>query len=237
MSKRGALVLIFVLTLGTLGLMVSGLPGKLLAIREIVVEGGERIPVDDIQHMIDIEVGDNLLLADLRGTADRLRRHPRIESARVERRYPDLYVGLREREPFVAVRTDADALVWCDPDGYVLGPVPQEDAVALVVRGLGPARDTADGPRLGTDAQWRGLRQLLHFDDAFVEEVERVRVSPVGFDVSTHDAVRVRLPQDGLTRALQRLRLVWPALRERVPLGSVDLRFPGELVYEKKQQP
>jgi len=72
LSKRGALVLIFVLTLGTLGLMVSGLPGKLLAIREIVVEGGERIPVNDLRRMIDIEVGDNLLLADEQGAERRL---------------------------------------------------------------------------------------------------------------------------------------------------------------------
>jgi len=235
LSKRGALVLIFVLTLGTLGLMVSGLPGKILAIREIVVEGGERIPVNDLRRMIDIEVGDNLLLADEQGAERRLRAHAWVKAARVERRYPRLHVRVQARRPFAAVRLHSGGLVWCDDAGYVLTAIAEPEATAPVIGGLGSPEDTADGPRIGTDADWRNLRQLLRFDDGFVGPIERVRVSPVGIDAYTQDDVRVRLPQDGLTRALQRLRLAWPALRERVTLGSVDLRFPGELVYEKKQ--
>lgn len=233
MSKRGVLVLIVLIT-GILGLTQRGRLHEWLAIREVVIEGGERITADDVQRLIDISVGDNFFQADVQGAARSLRQHPWIATATVWRRYPRVYIRLEERVPFVVAQDPQGQAIWCDAQGYVLAPVedlPGEDP-AVLVSGVGPRVETADGPRLGQARQWALIRQVVRWGRTLKLGITRVELTRTGIEVEVEAGQVIRLPQVGLGSALQRLAAVWPLLRERVSFQSVDLRFPGELIYE-----
>lgn len=227
MSKRGALVLLLVLILGALGLTKSGLPDRLLAVREIVVEGGERIPSETVLRLIDVQVGDNLLAVDLAALRARLVRHPWIASARVARRFPRLVVRLEERRPFVRVRLPGGERVWCDAAGYVLSGLERPEAGPLI-QGLGPVQETPQGPRVGSQDDWQALRALVRRGGELTELVA-VRLGPAGIEVDTREGLRVKLPLEGLSRALERWSALWPTL-QGMGLQAVDLRLPAELV-------
>lgn len=221
------------LVLGTLGLIFGGYFLDVLIIRRVVIEGGERITADDVQRMIDIKVGDSLLQADVRAAATQLNQHALIRSARVSRRFFDLHVLLQERHPFIVVQVLEQGLFWCDEEGYVLNSFSAgEQAVPVIVVGLGPVRMTAGGPRVGDGSQWRLLRLVSRFDAAFLSsEIEQMQFHTGGVDFLLQEGTRIRLPLTGPGDALRRLRAIWLTLKKRVSFRFVDLRFPGELVY------
>jgi len=228
-------VAVFVVALGMLGWLSSGYIWRLWTIRNVVIEGGERITGDDVRRMIDIGVGDNLFRADLYAITDRLEQHPWIQSAVVSRRFPDLYIVIQERQPFVLVQLSGRGLVWSDAQGVVLDPYDasgRERPPTPVVTGLQPL---GEGDRVGSPEVWRLVRTLLRADFSSLSGLERIHVNPggAGVDVLTGEGVKLRLPTVGALRALRRLRSIWPTLQKKVSLQTVDLRFADELIYEQ----
>jgi len=234
-SKR--VIVLVVVALGTLAWLSSSSVRRLWTIRNVVIEGGERITADDVQRMIDIGVGDNLFRVDLYAITDRLEQHPWIRSAVTSRRFPDLYIALQERQPFVLVRLPDRGLVWCDRQGYVLEPYVEGEQDRLptpVVTGLSP---TERGGRVGDSKGWEAIRSLLLINLPFLSKLVSIHIYPgeAGVEVTTEKGVRIQLPAVGMHQALRRLQAIWPTLQNRVSLQTVDLRFSGELVYEETQ--
>lgn len=233
MSKRGFVVLV----LGLLGLTIWGcqnILGDVLAVRKIVVEGGERLTDDDVQGMINIRVGDSFIGVDLQAAERRLQQHPWVRSASVTFQYPRLRVVVQERRPFAVIQTLDQGLTWCDEEGFVLEPYAgqQQEPPVIPVEGLGPIEADERGPRIGNDAQWRAIRRLLGADFSNAFEVEKLRFFPEWVELFVDDNRRIRLPLAGLEKALNRLQWIWTMLKKRVSLHSLDLRFAGEIVYE-----
>lgn len=221
------------LILGVFGLAVIG-SSDMLTIRKIVVEGGERLTDDDVQGMTNIKVGDNFIGVDLQAATMRLQQHPWVRSARIFLQYPRLRVVIQERRPFVAVQLSKQDLVWCDEEGFVLAPYSSQEreTQSIIIEGLGAAAGDANGSRIGNGVQWKAIRRLLRtsFSDLFV--VDKLRFFAEWVDLFTQEQQRIRLPLTGLNEALGRLQPIWTLLEKRVFLHSLDLRFPGEIVYE-----
>lgn len=232
MSKRGVLTLIIVL--GAIGLITfGGFFLDLLNIRKIVIEGGERITTDDVLRMIDIQIGDSLLTADLRGAATRLHQHQWIRAANVSIRFPDVHIKLEDRTPFAVVHLPEQGPMWCDEEGYVLTPFieNEQEADVLMIEGLGETVSTPDGPRVGDEAAWSAVRLVLRSELGAFSTLEKITFHAGGMDLLNEAQQRLRLPMERTSRALRRFQAVWPFLDEGA-IKNLDVRFPGEFVYQ-----
>ncbi len=232
MSKRGVLTL--TLGLSTIGLIVLGVfLGDFLKIRNIIIEGGERITADDVLRMIDIQIGDSLLDADLKDASNRLQQHSWIRSANLSIRFPNVHIKLEERLPFVVVQLPDQGPMWCDEEGYVLTPFVEAESTEniLMIEGLGPSNSTNNGVQAGNDRAWSIVRLLLRSDLGIFSSLKSVRFHAGGADLLNEVGQKLRLPWERTSRALRRFQAVWPFLSETA-IRNLDVRFPGEIIYQ-----
>jgi hypothetical protein len=226
-----------VFALGIIGLVAfSGFFWDVLAIRKVVIEGGERITSDDVQRLIDVEIGDNILTADLNAVRQRLQVHPWVRSTTVERRYPNVHISFQERLPYAVVATSENSMMWCDEEGYVLYPFSnneqEQDTAFIEILGLGTINETVYGPRVGSDHQWGITRMLVNRFRNGIPELAKLQFFSTWVDVTTSLKQRIRLPLTGAESALRQLVSIWSDLENRVSFTTLDLRFEGEFVYE-----
>jgi POTRA domain, FtsQ-type len=133
------------------GAWVLGSPR--FALREVAVEGSDRIPAAWLQNAVAPLVGRNLVALPLEAVTDRLERHPWIASLAVEKELPDrLRIAVTERKPVALLAVGgihgtggsgrsgrsgpgtAEALVYADMAGRPIAPVaPGDDTASLLV--------------------------------------------------------------------------------------------------------
>ncbi|MCC6620676.1 MAG: FtsQ-type POTRA domain-containing protein [Deltaproteobacteria bacterium] len=105
-------------------------------VREVRVDGASRIARDEVLAIAGITPGTHLLDADVDVMAERLRAHPWIRGARVERLLPDvLVVHLVEHRPTAFLAAGELYLVDESATPFMLAPV-SEDLDLPVVTGL-----------------------------------------------------------------------------------------------------
>lgn len=119
-----------------------------VAIREIVVQGGERIEADRALQRLPFQVGANWLTADL-ATAERsLLELPEIRTAHVHRvLWGGIRVIVQEREPWVLVRVSDGTLYWSDNEGFLFARAQPPALFGPVFTGL-ETLETDGGLRL-----------------------------------------------------------------------------------------
>jgi cell division protein FtsQ len=175
-----------------------------------------------------VEVGDPLLSFSPAEARTRLETIAWVESAHVERRFPDtVLVRLTERTPF-AIWQNAGRFAVIDREGKVVttqtldafGPLP------LVV-GAGAERTAA------------ALHDLLAAHRPILERTQAlVRVGERRWNLRLHNGVDVLLPEGQEAPALNRLAEMHSrhALLDR-PLVAIDMRLPDRLVLRQPPPP
>jgi len=79
-------------------------PHEMFTVRKIVVEGNHQADAERIVALAGAKTGDDLLEADLRAIAARVRRHPWVAKASVSRSFPStLRIRVTERRPLALV--------------------------------------------------------------------------------------------------------------------------------------
>jgi cell division protein FtsQ len=199
-----------------------------LEYRNLVVEGQRNTPRDLIRAALGVEQGDPLLAFSPTEARARLETIAWVESAHVERRFPDtILVRLTERTPF-AIWQNNGRFAVIDREGKIVttqtldafGPLP------LVV-GAGADRTAA------------ALYDLLQ---AHVEILRRtqalVRVGERRWNLRLHSGTDVLLPEGQEAPALNRLAELHQrnALLDR-PLVAIDMRLPDRLVLRQQPAP
>ena len=87
----------------------------------IEVTGFLYLSPEEVRALIPVREGENLLALHPREIESELRRHPRIEGARVSRTMGRLHVEIRERRTFLLV--NAGTLLEVDEGGTILSPL------------------------------------------------------------------------------------------------------------------
>jgi cell division protein FtsQ len=188
------------------------------ATREIRVEGRSRLTEREVIEAAGLAVGRNAFDMGPEQAAERLRDHPWIASAHVERRLPGSFVvKLRERRAVAVLALGALYLVA--EDGAVFKRVAVGDPVDLpVVTGI-------ERERFTTDRAWRTsllleVVALLHsYREAGLQRstpVGEVHVEPDG-GLSLYvggDALHARLGRAPFREKLSRLRRVLDRLAQ-----------------------
>lgn len=135
-ASRRRQLRVALVTVGGLALALALLIGlvwsPLMAVREVQVEGAERIDPAAVQEALGDQLGAPIATVTEAGVAERLQTIPQIESFRLDVVPPStVIVRLVERRPVAIIETDAQVSV-IDAAGVVLGSV--DDSTASLPR-------------------------------------------------------------------------------------------------------
>jgi cell division septal protein FtsQ len=200
------------------------------ALRQVVVEGADRVAPSWVERTLQPLVGRHLLQVSLGEARRLLAGHPWLEAVDLRRELPDrLRVRLRERRPAALLRA-GDLLFYVDAAGR---------RIALFDPQLGPGDLVLVSISGGDD-----LRPALALAAALAQaapdwarELSEVEVlGDEGFRLYTAALPFPLLVRaEGLDEQTRNLRALLPEIQRRYPaLAAVDLRFPSRIVLQPK---
>src|SRR5438094_9652641 len=110
-------------------------------VRDVTVSGASRVSYEDVLERLGLQSGETLFSVNATELADRLKSHPWIREAMVNREiFHTLAVTIVERRPAAVLRTPSLNLLL-DEEGRVLSALGEEDDPALpVLVGIDPRR-------------------------------------------------------------------------------------------------
>ncbi|WP_428392940.1 cell division protein FtsQ/DivIB [Lichenicoccus sp.] len=203
-----------------------------LRITDIVVEGRDMEPLDQVKAALGVSRGAPLLGFSVAAARARLERLSFISTASVERRLPGtVLVRLTERRPF-AVWQNHDRFVLIDRSGALVqqhGMTAKDaDAFAVLPLVVGPGAPAAAATLIAALAAEPTVRKQV---------VAAVRVGQRRWNLSLRSGAAVLLPEGEAIPALRRLA----SLEERMhllerPLIDIDMRLPDRLVVRPRLQ-
>lgn len=211
---------------------------------QVEVVGNQYVSRDSVVALFSPDRNRSLLRVPLDARRAEIERIPWVESARVQRVFPDrLRVEITERRPVVFLRTGSE-LALMDAQGVILERPTQGDFRLPVVSGLGEAVPLAErAGRMRMFQQFlgeiEGVRAgssdlLSEVDLASAEDLRAMIVPPAGS--AGAQAVLVHF---GSSEFGPRFRLLldnfaqWQAQAGHI--ASIDLRFKKQVVVNREQ--
>lgn len=217
-------------------LLISGfvfLNSPLFAIREVRVEGNERVTSKEITGAARIPGGENIFRVNLKEAAARVRAIPAIKNARAFRRLPSaVVIRVEEREP-IALVPGSGGFYALDATGVCIGKV-EVSAPLPVVTGAGAA--PAPGKRLESPGYQIAVKVLKAFDRQLVKRLAEVHVTPYQVvELFTTEGVKIYLgPPEELREKGRVLSGLLAALGNQ-QVTYIDLQAAGRPVVKFAQ--
>lgn len=214
--------------------LVLGVPWhKYLVVREITVEGGERIQAETVLQSLPITVGTGWLTADTQAAREALLRLPDVRDALVKKRlWARIEILVEEREPLVLARL-GQQLFWLDTEGFFYTPARQSFGPVL----LEPQTiETPRGTRLAELFYLVPLSALMTAPGNLLNKITTVRFEGSTMILTMRDGPDVLLHTYDVRGGLLRLSQVLSALDGR-RLRRIDLRFERLLVVSEQARP
>ena len=204
------------------------------AIREVEIRGLARADTAEVWRLLADLKGQNILLAPLDSYAERLRAHPRIESASLGRALPGkVTCVIEEREPVLKVLTDRYYEV--DPNGTVMKGDAYTPMLDLpLVTGL-PSEAVKPGA-VSVDPRLRNALKALEvcreLGGDFAEGISELRSTETGVTILSAEQDCVLLLGDSdYENRLRKFFLLRDTLANNEPTARViDLRFDHQVV-------
>lgn len=197
------------------------------SVQDIVVEGRTKTEKEQILNALDVERGMPILGFSPHNALTRIQDIPWVRNGVVERRLPQtIYVRLYEREPMAIWQINKQYKL-IDNEGHVLQDIEQSGPMPLpVVVGEGANEHAAN--LLGALSTQRNV---------FERVKASVRVGNRRWDLHMDNGVVVKLPEERVDRALDRLARVMREqnILDRKILG-IDLRLPDRMVIPTEEE-
>lgn len=200
----------------------------LLAVDEIVVQGGKRVSTQEVAEVTGLDAADNLLLVSPGRVASQVEELPWVASAKVDRKLPGtVRIKVVERVPRVVLAT-TEARWLLDARGHVLGRASADDE-QLPVLAAAQVGSVSEGAQMAErevrDAltALRSLAPRIRADVAAVLAPTSERIT-----LSLTDGTQVRF---GAAESLDAKNEVLQALLAEMKLegragGYIDVRVP-----------
>lgn len=190
-------------------------------VNEIVVVGQRSADPQAILKAIQVKAGDPIFSVSPYTIMRQLEENTWIRQATVQRKLPDTYIiQVVERQP-IAVWQHQEKLYLVDDQGVVVSPIANQSSYSLPLI-------------IGKDAPLYAP-QVLKILESFPQVQKRVcslmYVSSRRWNVFLDKTLEVRLPEQGMEKALARLALLIDQKKlDSQEIYMVDLRIPDRTV-------
>ncbi|MDD3446796.1 MAG: cell division protein FtsQ/DivIB, partial [Zavarzinia sp.] len=192
-------------------------------VRSVTVSGRSVVKGEDVLAALNVARGDDILDVDLAAARERLMSLSWVQAASVERHLPDtIHVTLVERRPMALWQTHGK-MHLVDQNGIAI----EGEGAQLALYAELPLIVGDDAPKHAAE-----LIDLLAREPSIGARVEAaVRVSRRRWNLKLDNGVEIRLPEDGMQAAFDRLAKLERTERLLArDITVVDMRQPDRLV-------
>lgn len=210
-----------------------------LEIREVEVEGIHHVTKPEVLERLVLKPGMGLHQVSTAFLAERVKTHPWVKEATVERRPPHLlHVTVLERTPAAIIRTGADH--WLsDENGYLLAKLGRQDDQTLpLLTGLEPKSLLRGDARIRNAVQSGvGLAKLI--GNTIDGRIEVDLANPLNV-VASANGVRFQFGDDPLVDQWVRFQKVKPSLKtasadgRKHEVNEIDLRYDNRVIVRER---
>ena len=201
-------------------------------VREVEVEGGQKITRETLLSLTVIEGMPNLFSVRLKEVVKRLESHPWIEQVRVRKVFPNkILIQIEERKPMAIIQLEE--LYYIDIKGEIFSRLGERDEYNYpYLTGLTRQvleKDPVEAKRLITKAL-ELLRIVSQEKFTPLEEISEIHMQKAfGIHCFTKaEGVEVKMGWEDFAEKLKRLSLIWSDLRKRgwsaVSIDCSDLK-------------
>lgn len=233
MSLLGALVAIYFyggfarLAPGLGSVIDAGARQAGLVVREIRIEGSDRVNTSEIESVLGFAKGDLLLDLDIATTRRNIRSLSWVKNAAISRQLPDVVlIQVTERRPFALWQHDGQ--VW----------LIDRDGIAITADDLGQFSELPYIVGRGAPEAAAELIGLLMTEPDLVKRVSAlIRVGDRRWDIEFDTGARLRLPERGHDYGPRTAWSRFAAIQRDHGLlsrevASFDMRLPDRLVMQ-----
>ena len=227
----------FLLASGALLTVQFLLESGYFGVEQIRVEQQVRVSEGDILDASDIEIGDSLFDLELHMIGRKIEEHPWIESAEVERSFPNqVVIRVREREARAII--DLDYLYYVDRNGEVFKMLDSSDALDYpVISGIDRQYllDNPDKTEGCVKLALRLMDQLERREIFTLDQVSEIYYDQQdGLTLYTRvGGVPVRMGEDSFATKLNRLEAIYEDIEPRLlALKYIDLNVTDRVIVK-----
>ena len=191
-------------------------------LKHIIVDGRIRTKSNVIFKALGLKKGQYIYEVNLQEILSRLEKLPWVHSVRLERRLPNtLFVKLVEKHP-VAFWQEKKKHYLVDTYGTLIGEFPLKDYPGYIV---------ATGRGAAEKLPWL-VRTVGRYESLYAKTTGAIFVSRRRWDLVLNNTLTVKLPEDNIDEALERLMELDAENRLSSPnVDTVDLRSPGRVYF------
>jgi cell division septal protein FtsQ len=210
-------------------------------VREVEVEGCQKIPRETILSLIQMERMPNLFKVKLKEVAKRLESHPWIDHVVVRKVFPNkVLIQIEERKPIAILQLGE--LYYIDATGVIFSPVEDGDGYNYpFLTGLTRQALERD-PAETKDLVMKALELLRTVEKEKVSPLEKISEihmeKTFGIYCFTEaEGIEVRMGWDHFGEKLKRLSILWSDLQKRgIAAASIDCSDLQRMVVKKIPQ-
>ena len=231
-----ALVVVITLAIGGWGYVkFAPAVSAWTTIQQITILGLDRIRRKEIMALLNLPPGENLLSLQTDSLIERLKSHPWISAASMERVFPDtLAISITERKPVAILQTPGGAHLL-DEEGYLLSAIPVRPLPSLpIVQGLVPSDFQKKGSHVREQA--RKAIQAAKVLTGELKGVPTVQVTPQSTLVAELSKTRFYIGSS-FDDQWQRFRALYPFIQDRIQAApkEIDLRYSGKVILRERE--
>ncbi|MGZ3558056.1 MAG: cell division protein FtsQ/DivIB [Thermodesulfobacteriota bacterium] len=207
-------------------------------VREVEVQGAQKIPKETLLSLTVVEGMPNLFSVKLKEVVKRLESHPWVERVQVKKVFPNkILIQVEEKSPMAIIQLGE--LYYIDTKGEIFSPVGERDDYNYpYLTGLTRQvleKDPLEAQRLINKAL--ELLRMIHQEKIPpLEEISEVHMEKAfGIQCFTKaEGVEVKLGWEEFGEKLKRLSLIWSDLRKKgCPAVSIDCSDLRRMVVKK----
>ncbi len=207
-------------------------------VREVEVEGSQKIPKETILSLTGFDEMPNLFSLKLKEVVKKLESHPWIEQVQVRKVFPNkIRIQIVERKPIGIIQLEE--LYYIDANGLIFSQLEDKDEYNFpVLTGLTRValeKDPIEAKRLITKAM--EFLRIVNKERAFPpEEISEIYMEKTyGIHCFTKtQGIEVKLGWDHFGEKLRRFSFIWSDLQKRgVSAVSIDCRDLKRMVVKK----
>jgi cell division septal protein FtsQ len=239
---RGALGLATVASLALLGYMIYQYAQRvpLFNVGEIRIMGCLHATESELLQLAQIDFKDSLFGLNLQELSGRLRQHPWVENARVQRDWARKALVIDVKERVAQALILFEDLYLVDPHGEVFKKASLQERMDFpVLTGLSHKEVTQKDPQaMSLILQSLGLLEHMGTRAVFnSKQISEIHLSKQGglTIFTTEGAIPIRLGTEAFAEKLNRLEKILPDLVPKAKdIEYVDLNYPTKAVVKMK---
>ena len=194
------------------------------SLKEVVIEGHERLTSDDILNTLSLEQKIPLFNLELEKIQENTLQNPWVRSVAVQRQLPDtLYLRIVERRPLALWKEEKGTLIMIDDEGELINArVPREYENLPMVLGEMAYKNT---PLI--------IKALQEFPEIYHRVTGLVWVGSRRWDLILDKKLHIQLPEIDIENALKKLE----NLQEKhkifgKSISKIDLRVQSKIILK-----